>query len=154
MVLVHARLLSCDRGAHMCGKIFCVAVNQDIRIYLYININLQRLLLPCSVGALFRCLAFSLTAPFSAGVPTEESQMVQDLLEMVSDAPVDHAGQWIPVRVRRGIHIWTSTVEGSPYCRIRGRMRCEATPAQLLQLLIDDERYCYMYVFNARTQLT
>lgn len=76
----------------------------------------------------------------SAGVPTEESQMVQDLLEMVSDAPVDHAGQWIPVRVRRGIHIWTSTVEGSPYCRIRGRMRCEATPAQLLQLLIDDER--------------
>ncbi|CAM9259152.1 unnamed protein product, partial [Ectocarpus sp. 6 AP-2014] len=76
----------------------------------------------------------------SAGVQTEESQMVQDLLEMVSDTPVDHAGQWIPVRVRRGIHIWTSTVEGSPYCRIRGRMRCEATPAQLLQLLIDDER--------------
>ncbi|CAM9580089.1 unnamed protein product, partial [Laminaria digitata] len=47
---------------------------------------------------------------------------------------------WRPVRVRRDIHIWTSTVEGSPYCRIRGRMRCEATPAQLLQLLIDDER--------------
>ena len=67
--------------------------------------------------------------------------MVQDLLEMVSDAPLNHAGQWIPVRVRRGVHIWTSTVEGSPYCRIRGRMRCEATPAQLLQLLIDDERY-------------
>lgn len=67
--------------------------------------------------------------------------MVQDLLEMISDAPVDHAGQWRPVRVRRGIHIWTSTVEGSPYCRIRGRMRCEATPAQLLALLIDDERW-------------
>lgn len=71
--------------------------------------------------------------------------MVQDLLEMVSDAPVDHAGQWIPVRVRRGIHIWTSTVEGSPYCRIRGRMRCEATPAQLLQLLIDDERCDFVF---------
>lgn len=77
----------------------------------------------------------------SAGVPTEENQMVQDLLEAVSDAPVNHAGQWRPVRVRRGIHIWTSTVEGSPYCRIRGRMRCEATPAQLLQILIDDDRY-------------
>ncbi|CAM9416584.1 unnamed protein product, partial [Scytosiphon promiscuus] len=82
----------------------------------------------------------NLRRSITAGTHTEDSQMVQDLLEMVSDAPVDHAGQWIPVRVRRGIHIWTSTVEGSPYCRIRGRMRCEATPAQLLQLLIDDER--------------
>lgn len=76
----------------------------------------------------------------SATVPTEDNMMVQDLLEMISDTPVNHAGQWRPVRVRRGIHIWTSTVERSPYCRIRGRMRCEATPEQLLQLLIDDER--------------
>ncbi|CAN0011199.1 unnamed protein product, partial [Choristocarpus tenellus] len=66
--------------------------------------------------------------------------MIQSLLESISDSPINNAGQWRPVRVRRTIHIWTSTVEGSPYCRIRGRVRCEATPAQLLQLLIDDER--------------
>ncbi|CAM9296249.1 unnamed protein product, partial [Phaeothamnion confervicola] len=49
-------------------------------------------------------------------------------------------GGWSLVRDRRGIQVWTSPVPDSPWYRIRARMRCEATPQQLLSLLIDDTR--------------
>jgi START domain len=72
---------------------------------------------------------------------TEEAEMVQELLESVSDAPTEASSEWRLVRDRRGARVWTSAVADSPWYRIRGRVRCVgATPAQLLALLIDDHR--------------
>ncbi|CAM9472086.1 unnamed protein product, partial [Chrysoparadoxa australica] len=71
---------------------------------------------------------------------TEEQEMVQELLESVSDTPLPGAEPWCLVRQRKDIRIWTSAVVGTDYSRIRGRMLISATPAQLLSLLIDDTR--------------
>lgn len=71
---------------------------------------------------------------------TPEQQMVQDLLQNVSDTPGSCSAAWRLVACRHNVRIWTAPVADSPWLRIRGRMRCEATPAQLLSLLIDDHR--------------
>ncbi len=72
-----------------------------------------------------------------------EEAMVHDLLQKISDSPFEKKQfypMWSVVREKRGITIWTgnsSVLKPSP---IRGRMVCAATPAELLSLLIDDER--------------
>lgn len=70
----------------------------------------------------------------------EEKDMVQELLDSVADKPIPGSRPWRLVRQRRGIMIWTSAVSNSAWFRIRGRMSCLASPAQLLSLLLDDRR--------------
>ncbi len=72
-----------------------------------------------------------------------EEAMIQDLLQRISDSPSEKNQfnpKWTIARERRGITIWTNKPSASTSSPIRGRMVCAATPAELLSLLIDDER--------------
>ncbi len=73
-----------------------------------------------------------------------EEAMVQELLQRISDSALEKnqfSPNWIITREKRGITIWKSCIPSdSTSSPIRGRMVCAATPAELLSLLIDDER--------------
>ncbi len=85
----------------------------------------------------------SLVRQMTAESTLSEEAMVQDLLQRTSDSPFEKNQfnpKWTIARERRGITIWTSKPSASTSSPIRGRMVCAATPAELLSLLIDDER--------------
>jgi len=72
---------------------------------------------------------------------TEEQTMIHHLLECANDEPKSpYLSEWKLVQHRHDIKVWTGSVKDSPWMRIRGKMRCVATPAELLSLLIDDSR--------------